>query len=191
MSVSERLSYSVTRLMSSDLKPTVGRVPQPSSRMRPASRATNWATCSVSARGTRSVSAGGSSEIVTASQILAHPGRGLRTGQQILGRLRDAGIDVLSIDGREAQLFAEVSLRAVRDEVELPHPLRPRPIGRRIDEDEAQALDRKSTRLNSSHTVISYAVFCLKKKNQTASWHLQTNTLPTMTEPSEIRPPLR
>src|SRR5436190_10528941 len=27
-------------------------------------------------------------------------------------------------------------------------------------------LDRKSTRLNSSHTVISYAVFCLKKKNQ-------------------------
>src|SRR2546426_9078027 len=28
-----------------------------------------------------------------------------------------------------------------------------------------QALDRKSTRLNSSHLVISYAVFCLKKKN--------------------------
>src|SRR5436190_16671265 len=26
------------------------------------------------------------------------------------------------------------------------------------------AADRKSTRLNSSHTVISYAVFCLKKK---------------------------
>src|SRR5699024_12412454 len=28
-----------------------------------------------------------------------------------------------------------------------------------------QALDRKSTRLNSSHVSISYAVFCLKKKN--------------------------
>src|SRR2546430_12185622 len=27
-------------------------------------------------------------------------------------------------------------------------------------------LDRKSTRLNSSHSQISYAVFCLKKKNQ-------------------------
>src|SRR5438132_12325802 len=27
-----------------------------------------------------------------------------------------------------------------------------------------RAIDRKSTRLNSSHTVISYAVFCLKKK---------------------------
>src|SRR3712207_7208890 len=28
------------------------------------------------------------------------------------------------------------------------------------------ALDRKSTRLNSSHANISYAVFCLKKKNK-------------------------
>src|SRR5260221_972078 len=28
--------------------------------------------------------------------------------------------------------------------------------------------DRKSTRLNSSHTVISYAVFCLKKKKRLA-----------------------
>src|SRR2546430_6405169 len=28
-----------------------------------------------------------------------------------------------------------------------------------------QTLDRKSTRLNSSHSQISYAVFCLKKKN--------------------------
>src|SRR5438034_8421167 len=30
----------------------------------------------------------------------------------------------------------------------------------------ARGLDRKSTRLNSSHTVISYAVFCLKKKKK-------------------------
>src|SRR5690554_7630670 len=29
-----------------------------------------------------------------------------------------------------------------------------------------QVLDRKSTRLNSSHVRISYAVFCLKKKNR-------------------------
>src|SRR5437588_5025104 len=29
-----------------------------------------------------------------------------------------------------------------------------------------KSTDRKSTRLNSSHTVISYAVFCLKKKKQ-------------------------
>src|SRR5256885_10394860 len=30
----------------------------------------------------------------------------------------------------------------------------------------ARAVDRKSTRLNSSHLVISYAVFCLKKKKR-------------------------
>src|SRR2546422_5765994 len=30
--------------------------------------------------------------------------------------------------------------------------------------DELQGIDRKSTRLNSSHGYISYAVFCLKKK---------------------------
>src|SRR5258708_25669560 len=29
-----------------------------------------------------------------------------------------------------------------------------------------EILDRKSTRLNSSHQIISYAVFCLKKKNK-------------------------
>src|SRR5256885_6084250 len=45
------------------------------------------------------------------------------------------------------------------------------PISRRYGEGQgadvltyALALDRKSTRLNSSHLVISYAVFCLKKK---------------------------
>src|SRR2546426_4694760 len=31
-------------------------------------------------------------------------------------------------------------------------------------------VDRKSTRLNSSHLVISYAVFCLKKKKTRAVW---------------------
>src|SRR5260221_9182661 len=34
-----------------------------------------------------------------------------------------------------------------------------------VDFDPDDGEDRKSTRLNSSHTVISYAVFCLKKKN--------------------------
>src|SRR2546422_7513181 len=35
-----------------------------------------------------------------------------------------------------------------------------------VDNDTDSDLDRKSTRLNSSHGYISYAVFCLKKKNQ-------------------------
>ena len=39
-----------------------------------------------------------------------------------------------------------------------------------------KSADRKSTRLNSSHLVISYAVFCLKKKNKNTKliYHLQT-----------------
>src|SRR5260221_9451732 len=36
----------------------------------------------------------------------------------------------------------------------------------RPDPEVERILDRKSTRLNSSHTVISYAVFCLKKKKK-------------------------
>src|SRR5699024_11280473 len=36
------------------------------------------------------------------------------------------------------------------------------------------ALDRKSTRLNSSHVSISYAVFCLKKKT---TYHIYTNKI--------------
>src|SRR5437762_4754842 len=42
----------------------------------------------------------------------------------------------------------------------------------RLLDEVADEPDRKSTRLNSSHRCISYAVFCLKKKNRTisASW---------------------
>src|SRR5438270_2118182 len=36
---------------------------------------------------------------------------------------------------------------------------------------EAQEKDRKSTRLNSSHSQISYAVFCLKKKKNLVPLH--------------------
>src|SRR3712207_6864412 len=39
-----------------------------------------------------------------------------------------------------------------------------RPCGSENGIDSGEGLDRKSTRLNSSHANISYAVFCLKKK---------------------------
>src|SRR2546430_12026681 len=42
----------------------------------------------------------------------------------------------------------------------LPHP-------------HADDEDRKSTRLNSSHSQISYAVFCLKKKTYPKTWPLE------------------
>src|SRR5687768_17704099 len=40
-------------------------------------------------------------------------------------------------------------------------------VGSLDDAAERRERDRKSTRLNSSHGYISYAVFCLKKKNKT------------------------
>src|SRR5260221_3056586 len=41
--------------------------------------------------------------------------------------------------------------------------------------------DRKSTRLNSSHTVISYAVFCLKKKTNSAPIRRTDRHVPSVT----------
>src|SRR2546430_9441159 len=43
-----------------------------------------------------------------------------------------------------------------------------------------ELLDRKSTRLNSSHSQISYAVFCLKKKDSTPN-SSRNNSLPWTT----------
>src|SRR5688572_31810495 len=44
-------------------------------------------------------------------------------------------------------------------------------------------LDRKSTRLNSSHSQISYAVFCLKKKKQYYVSYCPPATVPTPPPP--------
>src|SRR3954467_9477445 len=40
--------------------------------------------------------------------------------------------------------------------------------------------DRKSTRLNSSHTIISYAVFCLKKKKNTLESREMAHDVPRL-----------
>src|SRR5256885_6679830 len=61
----------------------------------------------------------------------------------------------------------------VREACERPESL-PTPVwSTALDQDRRAgpvraSADRKSTRLNSSHLVISYAVFCLKKKKPTA-----------------------
>src|SRR5437762_3832832 len=44
----------------------------------------------------------------------------------------------------------------------------------------ARSLDRKSTRLNSSHRCISYAVFCLKKKKKLEIYLLLINHIYTI-----------
>src|SRR3712207_8225042 len=75
----------------------------------------------------------------------------------LLGAARPRGVG-----GRERSAV-DLPVRVQRERVELDvvgrHHVERHALG-----DEAPQLDRKSTRLNSSHANISYAVFCLKKK---------------------------
>src|SRR5690606_41734834 len=56
------------------------------------------------------------------------------------------------------------ALRREKRRDDLAHDRPGRRRRGRIRENEGREQDRKSTRLNSSHVKISYAVFCLKKK---------------------------
>src|SRR5207244_9150890 len=72
--------------------------------------------------------------------------------------------------------------RGVVSDVELPSLTTQLDVAE-ADLDYALELDRKSTRLNSSHQIISYAVFCLKKKkylvNNTSREVRRSHTFPT------------
>src|SRR2546426_8540091 len=79
--------------------------------------------------------------------------------------------------GHFSQRDAEAALGAIvrgpeqaafrRGDEEIHEPPLGRQVhARRLSAHEAVQRDRKSTRLNSSHLVISYAVFCLKKKKK-------------------------
>src|SRR3712207_8381445 len=72
------------------------------------------------------------------------------------GRLVGAGEDERANRANEQDDSDRLDRQDVPRVEELPEHL-----------DVAALLDRKSTRLNSSHANISYAVFCLKKKKQT------------------------
>src|SRR2546422_6884955 len=63
---------------------------------------------------------------------------------------------VIRVWHTETQPNSQEAVRNIAKRFEAKHP------GVKV---EVEALDRKSTRLNSSHGYISYAVFCLKKKN--------------------------
>src|SRR3712207_8862190 len=65
-------------------------------------------------------------------------------------------VDVRRITEQEAAPLAELLRATVMD------PIRGKPV----TSFKRKRGDRKSTRLNSSHANISYAVFCLKKKSQ-------------------------
>src|SRR5256885_8847472 len=76
-------------------------------------------------------------------------------------------------------LFRSVGgeVRLSTDEFAEMHELVRAELVRIVD---LRAVDRKSTRLNSSHLVISYAVFCLKKKKKKKHViSLHTKVIPT------------
>src|SRR3712207_8210860 len=76
---------------------------------------------------------------------------------------------------------------AVRQQAEHARLLRfepEAPVGRLSHLGHAHALDRKSTRLNSSHANISYAVFCLKKTTELYA----TNIAPSVSDPDQRIP---
>src|SRR3712207_8958864 len=64
------------------------------------------------------------------------------------------GVDLLLVLGAVVKQRAQILEVQDRQRIVVGHP----------EGDVEDALDRKSTRLNSSHANISYAVFCLKKK---------------------------
>src|SRR3712207_7607742 len=61
---------------------------------------------------------------------------------------------------------AHVVVLLQRDDLTAHDPGRGEPARDREREHHRPEVDRKSTRLNSSHANISYAVFCLKKKHR-------------------------
>src|SRR5215211_9442258 len=77
------------------------------------------------------------------------------------------GVDVAEQDvgvGDRGRLAAQVVANRAGKSAGALWPGLQRATGIDPDMRAATGPDRKSTRLNSSHTVISYAVFCLKKK---------------------------
>src|SRR5688572_31467332 len=85
---------------------------------------------------------------------------------ELLPQPRQQGPDVGLERVDEHAVRAEHVARALR----LLQPLAVDEQGLRVrglDVDDRLDQDRKSTRLNSSHSQISYAVFCLKKKTKT------------------------
>src|SRR2546422_7224596 len=82
---------------------------------------------------------------------------------------RSAALQIRVGRGELAALRPPEPTAVIADEYVLDlHPLAFEPHEvHRVPRGEAAKTDRKSTRLNSSHGYISYAVFCLKKKKNT------------------------
>src|SRR2546430_13720353 len=77
---------------------------------------------------------------------------------------RNVGYSGVTVWNPEGQLIGRIRLPEVCANVAFGGPERNRLF-----------IDRKSTRLNSSHSQISYAVFCLKKKKTSSHYHTDSS----------------
>src|SRR5256885_8077486 len=77
---------------------------------------------------------------------------------------RDGIVTTAETGDLSAGLPAHIVRRVMQRRLLQRDPGLGQPLGRQLQDLHDTPPDRKSTRLNSSHLVISYAVFCLKKK---------------------------
>src|SRR5206468_7962582 len=95
---------------------------------------------------------------------LLHPAQDLFVGDRRGARRERAFLDDV-VDAAKERIGRRLALRQPIERLHATHQLGMRDGGLCVPS------DRKSTRLNSSHDQISYAVFCLKKKNKKKSEH--------------------
>src|SRR5437879_10316495 len=91
-------------------------------------------------------------------RVLDEPGHGPRTHQRIEALLRQVLLQALG-ELRFDLFLRELLVELHQELIDHPHD------DYVVERTERDDRDRMSTRLNSSHRCISYAVFCLKKKN--------------------------
>src|SRR2546422_6532744 len=82
-------------------------------------------------------------------------------------------------------LFRSIDCGVAVTRTSAPYPPAPAPPGTLRPSRSPLPRDRKSTRLNSSHGYISYAVFCLKKKKQSIAAHDFSHVELTVTDATQ------
>src|SRR2546429_5827426 len=123
---------------------------------------------------------GAGSELLQLAERRGYAGRRPHSGAQAAERAHAAPTDLVVLDESLTDMDAFAATRALRDDdhvgpgtplllVSAQRPSSPQhhtALRAGVWEFLRHPLDRKSTRLNSSHGYISYAVFCLKNNNR-------------------------